>query len=81
MEPPNSRHPKYQIYLKKQTKRLVPNVTAFAKLPPNSGYLSITGNFFKTRVCPIFRGFTVLLFDSRMYSNLILDFNFANTMF
>ena len=29
------------------------------KLPPNSGYLSITDKFFKTRRCPLFRGFTV----------------------
>ena len=34
-------------------------MTIFAKLPSNSGHLLITNNFFKTRRCPLFRGFTV----------------------
>ena len=38
---------------------LVPNVTIFLKLPPKSGHLSVTDKFFKTRWCPLFRGFTV----------------------
>ena len=48
MKPPNSGYPK-----------LVPNVTVFFKLPPNSRHLSITDKFLKTRRCPLFRGFTV----------------------
>ena len=31
----------------------------FLKLPPNSGYLSVTDKFFKARRCPLFGGFTV----------------------
>ena len=40
-------------------KKLSPKCEIFLKLPPNSGYLSITDYFFKTRRCPLFRGFTV----------------------
>ena len=29
------------------------------KLTPNNGHLSITDKFFKTRRCPLFRGFTI----------------------
>ena len=32
---------------------------AYVKLPPNSGHLSITDNFFKSRRCPLFRAFAV----------------------
>ena len=35
-------------------------MTIFFKLPPNSGHLSITDNFFKTRKCPLLRVFTVV---------------------
>ena len=35
-------------------------MTISVKLPPNSGHLLITDKFFKTRRCPLFRGFTVL---------------------
>ena len=35
-------------------------MTIFFKLPPYAGHLSITDKFFKTRKCPLFRGFTVL---------------------
>ena len=35
--------------LEQWTKRLVPNVTIFLKLPLNGGHLSITDKFFKTR--------------------------------
>ena len=31
----------------------------FVKFTPNSGHLSITDKYFKTRRCPLFRGFTV----------------------
>ena len=34
-------------------------MTVFVKLPPSIGHLSITDIFFKTRGCPLFRGFTV----------------------
>ena len=34
-------------------------MTIYVKLPPNSGHLSIMDKFFKTRRCPLFRGFTV----------------------
>ena len=61
MKPPNSGYPKQRKYLEQRTNCLVPNVTVFVKLPPGSGYLLITGKFFKTRRCPLFRGFTVLL--------------------
>ena len=44
-----------------RTKHLVPNVTIFVKFPPNSGHLSIADKFLKTRRCPLFRGFTVVL--------------------
>ena len=48
--------------LEQRTKGLVPNVTIFVKLPPNSGHLLITDRyFFKTRTRPLFRGFTILL--------------------
>ena len=33
------------------------------KLPPNSGHLSTTDKFFKTRRYPLFRGSIVLMFD------------------
>ena len=55
MKPPNSGHPEQQTCHEKRTKHLVPNVTIFFKLPPNSGHLSITDKFFKTRRCPLFR--------------------------
>ena len=35
-------------------------MTIFSKLPLNSGHLSITDKFLKTRRCPLFRVFTVL---------------------
>ena len=34
-------------------------MTIFVKLPPNGGHLLITGKFFKTCRCPLFRGFNV----------------------
>ena len=61
VKPPNSGHPKQQTCHEQRTKRLVPNVTIFFKLPPNSGRLSITDKFFKTRRCLLFRGFTAVL--------------------
>ena len=60
VKPPNSGYPKQRTCLEKRTKILVPNVTIFFKLPPNSGHLSITDKFFKTSRCPVFRGFTVI---------------------
>ena len=62
-----------------QTKYLVPNVTIFFKLPPNSGHLSITDKFFQTRRCPLCRGFTILHSISYCYFEIlqiftILDF-------
>ena len=39
---------------------LVPNLTIFFKLPPNSGHHSTMDKFFKTRGCPLSRTFTVL---------------------
>ena len=61
MKPPNSGYPKQRKYLEQRTNCLVPNVTVFVKLFPGSGYHLITGKFFKTRRCSLFRGFTVLL--------------------
>ena len=57
---PNSDHPKQQTCLKQRTNFLVPNAKIFVKLLPNSGHLSVTDKFCKTRRCPLFRGFTVL---------------------
>ena len=34
-------------------------MTIFVKLPPNNEYLLIMDKYFKTRRCPLFRGFTV----------------------
>ena len=34
-------------------------MTIFVKLPPNSVHLQITDKFFKIRMCPLFRGFTI----------------------
>ena len=51
-------------------KKLSPKCEIFLKLPPNSGYLSITDYFFKTRRCPLFR---VLL-----YLQLSLFWSFEN---
>ena len=36
-------------------------MTVFVKLPASIGHLSVTDIFFKTRECPLFRGFTVSL--------------------
>ena len=47
MKPPNRGHPKQRTCHEQQTKHLVPNVTIFFKLPPNSGHLSIMDKFFK----------------------------------
>ena len=44
-------------------KTLVPNVTIFFELPPNSGHLSITEKFFNIRKCALFRGFTVRTYE------------------
>ena len=40
-------------------KMFILNVTISVKLPPNSGYLLITDKFFKTRRCPLSRGFAI----------------------
>ena len=66
VKPPNSWHPKQRTCLEQRTKCLVTNVTIFVKLPPNSGCLLITGKFFTTRRCPLFRGFT--LFSEQLFS-------------
>ena len=42
VKPPNSEYPKCL----ERTKWLVPHVTIFVKLPPNSGHLLITDNLF-----------------------------------
>ena len=50
-------------------------MTIFFKLPPNSGRLSITDKFLKTRRCPLLRGFTViclLCFQEVDLQNLVL---------
>ena len=62
VKPPNSGHPKQRTCLQQPTKCLVPIVTIFAKLPPNSGDLLIMENFLKSGRCPLFRGFTVYFF-------------------
>ena len=56
---------KTQHWYEKQNRALfmdhtvVPNLTIFLKLPLSSRHHSITDKFFKTRSCPLFRGFTV----------------------
>ena len=40
--------------LEYRAKCLVPNVTIFVKLPPNSGHLLITDEFIKTRTGSLF---------------------------
>ena len=48
-------------------------MTIFDKLPPNGGQLSVMDNFFKTCKCPLFRGFTVILWCSgRNCAKLVL---------
>ena len=63
VKPPNSGHPK------QRTKCLVSNTTIFVKLPPNSRH-----NFFKSRRCPLFRGFTVLTKKSVKHDIICIDF-------
>ena len=50
----------------------------FFKLLPISGHLSITDNFFKTRRCPQFRGFTVLVAYEHLLAILILLLFFSD---
>ena len=79
VKPPNSEHCKQRICLEQQTNCLVPNVTIFVKLPPNSGHLSVTDKFFKTRRCPLFRGFTVFYVASKVgvfFLCELFNFNF-----
>ena len=40
----------------------------FFKFPPNSRHLSITDKLFKTRRCPLFRGFTVLTLSNFIFN-------------
>ena len=47
-------------------------MTIFFKLPPNSGPLWISDKSFKTRSCPLFRGFTVTTFSSNSSGRLLL---------
>ena len=68
VKPPNSGHPK------QRTKCLVSNTTIFVKLPPNSRHLLITDNFFKSRRCPLFRGFTILMKKSVEHDIICIDF-------
>ena len=70
VKPPNSGPPEYRTCLEQRTKKcLVPNVTIFVDLPPNS-------KFFKTRTCPLFRGFTVVLTTVwNEFSDKILSFD------
>ena len=47
-------------------------MTIFFKLPSNSGHLSITDKFFKTRRCPLFRGLTIVLrCHKKVYHNSV----------
>ena len=72
VKPPNSGHPKQRTCPEWRTNHLVLNVTIFLKLPPNSGHLSITDKFFKTRRCPLIRGITVLVYKkSSQYQKLL----------
>ena len=64
-----------------QTKYLVPNVTIFFKLPPNSGHLSITDKFFRpagVRYAEVslycFPFLTATLKSFKYLINTILDF-------
>ena len=59
VKPPNRGHSKQRTCHEQRARHLVPTVTIYFKLPPNSGHLSITDKFFKNRWCPLFRGFTV----------------------
>ena len=58
-KPLNSGYPKQRTCLEQLTKSLVSNVTVLVKLPSNSGHLLTTEKNFKTRMCPLLRGFTV----------------------
>ena len=58
-KPLNSGHTKQRTCLEQLTKSLVSNVTVLVKLPSNSGHLLTTEKKFKTRMCPLFRGFTL----------------------
>ena len=60
VKPPNSGYSNEWICHEYRTKYLVPNVTILFKLPPNTEHLSIRDKYFKTRRCPLFRGFTVI---------------------
>ena len=59
VKPPFSGHSKQRTCHEQRTRHLVPIVTIYFKLPPNSGHLSITDKFFKNRWCPLFREFTI----------------------
>ena len=68
--PKSDIHSKYDTCIGYRTKRLVSNVTIFVKLPLNTGHLSITYKFFKTRRCPLVRGFTVQINGRKISFNI-----------
>ena len=88
VKPSNSGHPKQWTCLEQRAKRSVPNMTICDKLPLNSRHLSITDNFFQTRRCPLFRGFTVsliwqtvlILSLSRLQRRGLSDFQFKYSL-
>ena len=77
-KPPNRPHPKQRIGFEWWKKLSVPNVTTFVNLPPNSGHLSMTDKFYKTRRCPLFRGFTVQA--KRMYEQEMGSYYFTTSI-
>ena len=62
VKPPNSGHPKQRTCHQQRTKCLVPIVTIFAKLPPNSGNLLIMDKFFKVRQVSAIQRFHCIFF-------------------
>ena len=54
-------------------------MTIFVKLPPNDEHLLIMDKYFKTRRCPLFRGFTV--FEKHRCTRLLLSRIWSDNLF
>ena len=54
-------------------------MTIFVKLPPNNEHLLIMDKYFKTRRCPLFRGFTV--FEKHRCTRLLLSRIWSDNLF
>ena len=77
VKPPNSGHLKQQACHEQRTKHLVPNVTIFFKLPPNSGHLSITDKLFKTQVSAIQSFHCITVFARQVIGNAHVDMHWS----